>query len=105
MLEVPVTITYRLEADNRIIEREEGIQPLELDERLIRMLDEAARRAGIPREKIVADLITETFAERLARDETKKAQLERLKQQHDCNILVEVRVDGEIHWPEARASN
>ena len=57
MLEVPITITYRLESDHSIIEREEGIQPLEVDERLIGMLDESARRASVPREKIVSDLL------------------------------------------------
>ena len=100
LIEVPIVITYRLERYNSVVHREEGLQPLELDDNLIKKVQLVTEREGVSIEEFVARLITETVAKRLAADETKLEHLRRITEQHQSNILTEVKLNGKIPWPE-----
>ena len=101
VLEVPVTITYRLESDYHIIEQEKGTMPIEVNDEFIEKLEAICRTTGLTREKIINDFITSTYAKRLSADKQALKRWTRIVRKHKTNTLIEVSIDGEVPWPLA----
>jgi hypothetical protein len=95
-VDVPVRVTFRLESDKTVVKREDGIMPIPLTGDKLLHAQEEAERAGIPLEHFFLEFVMHIYTERLAKNTEYLAELKSLVKKHQCNILTEVKLNGQI---------
>jgi hypothetical protein len=95
-VDVPVRVIYRLESDKTVVKQEDGTMPIPLTGDKLLHAEEEADRAGIPLEHFFLQFVTHIYGERLAKDKEDLAELKSLVKKHQCNILTEVKLNGQI---------
>jgi hypothetical protein len=93
---VPVRLIYRLESDKTIVKQEDGTMPIPLGGDQLFHAQEEADRIGITLEHFFLQFVTHIYTERLAKNKADMAELKSLVKKHKCNILTEVKLNGQI---------
>jgi hypothetical protein len=95
-VDVPVRVIYRLESDKAVVKEEAGTMPIPLAGYQVLNAQAEADRLGITLEHFFLEFVTHTYANRVAKDKEYLAEFNSLVKKYKCNILTEVKLNGQI---------
>jgi hypothetical protein len=95
-VDVPVRVIYRLESDKTVVKQEDGTMPISIRGDQLLQAQEEADRAGITLEHFFLEFVIHIYRERLPKDKEDMAELKSLVKKYKCNILTEVKLNGQI---------
>jgi hypothetical protein len=95
-VDVRVRVLYRLESNKTVVKQEDGTMSIPLRGDQLLHAQEKADRASISLEDYFVQFVTRIYTKRLAENKEDMAELRSLVKKHKCNILTEVKLNGQI---------